>query len=214
MREFSPDSPLGNPHRSWQVIASIGAGLMAMLSMWFFIDDALPYFAVTEESYGRFWHRTGWLLSHVVGGSLALLSGPVQLWSGISRRHLTLHRWSGRLYVLGATLGAITALQLAFNTESWTFGVALFVGGVIWLATTAMGLVAVLQRRIKAHREWMQRSYTLTFTFVIFRLLLEIPWIEGLGTEAEVSTTIGWLCWLVPLLVLELSRRIRNEFSA
>ena len=134
MREFSPDSPLGNPHRSWQVIASIGAGLMAMLSMWFFIDDALPYFAVTEESYGRFWHRTGWLLSHVVGGSIALLSGPVQLWSGISRRHLTLHRWSGRLYVLGAALGAITALQLAFNTESWTFGVALFVGGVIWQA--------------------------------------------------------------------------------
>jgi len=77
-----------------------------------------------------------------------------------------------------------------------------------------MGLVAALQRRIKAHREWMQRSYTLTFTFVIFRLLLEIPWIEGLGTEAEVSTTIGWLCWLVPLLVLELSRRIRYEFSA
>ena len=77
-----------------------------------------------------------------------------------------------------------------------------------------MGLVAALQRRIKAHREWMQRSYTLTFTFVIFRLLLEIPWIEELGTEAEVSTTIGWLCWLVPLLVLELSRRIRYEFSA
>ena len=74
--------------------------------------------------------------------------------------------------------------------------------------------MAALQRRIKAHREWMQRSYTLTFTFVIFRLLLEIPWIEELGTEAEVSTTIGWLCWLVPLLVLELSRRIRNEFSA
>jgi hypothetical protein len=74
--------------------------------------------------------------------------------------------------------------------------------------------VAALQRRIKAHREWMQRSYTLTFTFVIFRLLLEIPWIEGLGTEPEVSTTIGWLCWLVPLLVLELSRRIRYEFSA
>jgi hypothetical protein len=151
MREFSPDSPLGNPHRSWQVIASIGAGLMAMLAMWFFIDDALPYFAVTEESYGRFWHRTGWLLSHVVGGSLALLSGPVQLWSGISRRHLTLHRWSGRLYVLGAALGAITALQLAFNTESWTFGVVLFIGGVFWLATTSKAVLAAVRRHIAHH---------------------------------------------------------------
>jgi len=125
--------------------SEIGIGLIALLTVVFLIDDVLPYLELNEASYGRFWDRSGWLLSHVIGGSL----------------------------------------------ESWTFGVVLFIGGVFWLATTSKAVLAAVRRHIAHHREWMIRSYIFTFSFVSFRLLLEIPWIENLGTDAEVSTTIG-----------------------
>jgi hypothetical protein len=73
-------------------------------------DDALPYLQYTEASYERFWERSGWLLIHVLGSSLALLIGPFQFWSGLRRPYLTVHRWTrlmavhrwtGRLYVAG-----------------------------------------------------------------------------------------------------------------
>jgi hypothetical protein len=124
---------------------------------------------------------------------------------------MAVHRWTGRLYVAGIVCGAVTAFQLSFHTEEWTFGVALFTGAVVWLVTTAIAVFAAIRRRIHAHREWVMRSYILTFSFVSFRLILEIPWVEQLGTEAQTSTTVGWLCWVVPLLTYECVRQLRQD---
>lgn len=205
------DRSLRGPDGSWRVLATLGAVLVILLALLFWFDDALPYFEFDEASYGRVRDRSGWLLTHVIGGSLALLMGPFQFWSGLRRRHVSVHHWTGRLYVAGIVLGAATAFQLSFHTQSWTFGVALFVGGVVWLVTTAIALVAAVRRRIEAHREWVLRSYIVTLTFVSFRLILEIPWVEQLGTDAETSTTAGWLCWVVPLLGYEFLRQVRHD---
>jgi hypothetical protein len=191
---------------SQRIAPILGVGLLVLLTLLFLIDDALPYFVFTELAYGRFWDRSEWLLLHVFGGLLALLTGPFQLWSGFRRRHIAAHQWMGRLYVASVVVSSVTALNLSFHTESWTFGVALFVGSTVWLITTSAALVAAVRRRLEAHREWVIRSYILTFTFVSFRLILEIPWFEELGAEAEISTTVTWLCWIVPLLTHEFVR--------
>ncbi len=93
----------------------------------------------------------------------------------------------------------------------WTLGVALLTLGVVWLATSAAALAAALRRNIPAHREWMLRSYLVTLAFVTFRLLLEIPALQALGTRAEVFTTFGWLCWVLPLVGYELFRQARRD---
>lgn len=203
--------PLLRNGRLKRLVPILGAVVTIALTLAFLIDDVLPYVQFSEESYGRFWDRSGWLLVHIIGGSLALLAGPFQFWSGLRRRQLSVHRWTGRIYVLGIVLGAATAFQLAFFTQEWTFGVALFTGAVVWSVTTTIALIAAMGRHIDAHREWMIRSYILTFTFVSFRLILEIPWVEQLGTEAQTSTTVGWLCWVVPLLTYECVRQLRQD---
>lgn len=207
----SPAGPLVGSDRGWRMIARIAAVPIIGLMLFFLVDDALPYLEFSEASYGRFWDRSAWLMVHVVAGSVALITGLFQFWSGLRRRHTSVHRWAGRLYVACIALGGAAALHLAFHTQHWTFGVALFVAGVVWILTTAIAWVAATRRRIEAHREWMLRSYILTSTFVSFRLILEIPWVEALGTEAETSTTVGWLCWVVPLLVYEFLRGWRRS---
>lgn len=202
---------LPGPHAARTLLAwlAVAAGLLLVLRFW--VKDALPYFEFTAESYGRFWANSGWVLAHVIGGSAALLMGPLQFWSGLRRRHMSLHRWSGRLYLAGIAVGSATAFHLAFHAAAWTFGVALFTLGIVWLATSAAALIAALRRNIPAHREWMLRSYLVTLAFVTFRLLLEIPALRALGTRAEVLTTFGWLCWVLPLVGYELFRQARRD---
>jgi uncharacterized membrane protein len=194
-----------------RVLAGLGAASIPALAILFLLDDALPYLEFSEASYGRFWDRSVWLLVHVFGGSLALLAGLLQHWSGFRQRHGEVHPWIGYVYVAGIALAAGTAFQLSFHTQDWTFGVALFTGALVWLAATCLAVVEAIRGRFDTHREWMLRSYILTFSFVSFRLVLEIPWVEQLGTEAEVSTTFGWLCWVLPLCTYEFLRQLRQD---
>ena len=65
-----------------------------------------------------------------------------------------------------------------------------------------MAYVAVRRGQIAAHREWVIRSYVVTYSFVNFRWIVELPFMAGL--ELERFATAGWLCWTLPLLFAEI----------
>jgi hypothetical protein len=178
-------------------------GGLILLGLRFFFKDAFPYYSISEQSYGRFWSQWGWLLAHVVGGTLALFMGPLQFWSGFRRKYVQLHRWTGRLYLSGVLLGASAAFYLSFFiTLGWAIGVALFTLGAVWLTTSAMAYLAIRNRQVDVHKEWMIRSYVLTFAFVTFRLLNEFQFIADLGIEDR-FTMVAWVSWVIPLFVTE-----------
>ena len=66
-----------------------------------------------------------------------------------------------------------------------------------------MALFAIRQRHIQQHRDWMIRSYVVTFAFVLFRLMVEVMTALDLGALPERYATAAWLCWAIPLLVAE-----------
>jgi uncharacterized membrane protein len=148
-----------------------------------------------------------WLLPHIAGGMLALLLGPLQFWSGLRRQSLRVHRWTGRLYLVGVGLAAGSALHLAFfippSEGGWAGGVALFTLAVVWLTASALAVAAIRRGLVNTHQEWMIRSYVLTFAFVNLRWWVDFPIISSAGTVAERLTTISWLSWTLPLFVME-----------
>ncbi len=187
---------------------------VAAVALRFIIRDAVGYFSIEQASYGPFWPRWGWLLTHVIGGMLTILLGLFQLWSGLGQKYLRFHRLTGRLYLIGVLLGAGAAFYLSCHSVvGWTFGVSLFTLAAIWVITSAMAYVAIRHGQVQAHKEWMTRSYVLTFAFATFRLWIDLPQLSGLGTRLERYTTIAWLSWTVPLFVteaiLQLQRVIR-----
>jgi hypothetical protein len=103
-----------------------------------------------EPAWGRLWPNRFWLMLHVAGATLALFTGPFQLWTGLHRRHRTIHRWTGRLYVGGVFVGGATAFYLSAFVEPRGFGVALFSLGPAWLFTVGMAFRAIKQHRIEA----------------------------------------------------------------
>ena len=60
--------------------------IAALLASGFFVDVALPSLRLDPEALARYWPRRWWLLVHIAAGAVALLTGPVQLWLGISGR--------------------------------------------------------------------------------------------------------------------------------
>jgi len=108
------------------------------------------------------------LIPHTLSGTFALVAGPLQFSSRLRRRHLTLHRIVGRIYVVGVFIGAFTGIALAAGRPGLP-GTSM--QAAAWIVCTAAAVVAALNRQIAVHRQWMARSYAVTFTFVSSRVL-------------------------------------------
>lgn len=179
----------------------------------FWWDSAVRYLTnYSEAGYRRYWPNRLWLVAHIAGGTLALILGPVQFWSGFKLRWPRAHRTLGYAYALGIIAGGGTAFVLAVRSSLPDFGFSLFFLGVAWWLTLGMALVAIRNRRFDAHRDWMIRSYIVTFGFVTFRYVVELDVFNGLGRTKYAA--VGWMCWVLPLLLAEIFLHWRHVAPA
>lgn len=183
-----------------------GWGLVVGSALYFAGRYALRYFHYDAATYGPFWWpRAQWLLPHVIAGLVALLLGPLQFLSAFRRRYARLHRWGGRAYLVGVAVGTIMAAGLVWRMPP---GLAHAAGlgslAVAWAATSGMALVAIRRGAIAQHREWMVRSYVVTFGFVTYRALVDVLKAGAIGAGADRAALASWSCWAIPLLVAEL----------
>ena len=172
----------------------------------FVIKDALPYFGFTEEIFGRWWEMKWWLAGHITGGMIALALGPLQFWPTFRNRYLNLHRWIGRIYIIAIVVASLSSAVLIFTTAaaiSWAWSLALGGLAFAWISTVSMAYVAIRKRRINMHKEWMIRSYVVTFGFVLFRWASELSIIAD-TPFIERGPAVGWACWAIPLFITEM----------
>jgi heme/copper-type cytochrome/quinol oxidase subunit 3 len=183
---------------------SVLLAIAAVIAITFFIVAAVPYLSLNEARFGPYWALRNWLLLHIGGGAVALLTGPVQLWLGLSDRRMGLHRSLGFVYIASVIAGSIGAFYLASHTQGgWVFGAGLTGLGVAWLVTTGLAFVAITRQLYDQHKEWMIRSYVVTFAFVTFRALQGTLSAANVGTLPEQLAAASWFCWAVPLLITE-----------
>ena len=191
------------------------AGIV-VLAVGFVFKYVLFYYRHYDAaSFDSLWPRRGWLFLHINGGTLALLMGPFQFWTGLRQRHLQIHRWTGRLFLLGVALGVTGAVGLAVMAIGyWAFEVALMGLATAWLVTTAMAYYSIRKGLVALHKEWMIRAYVVTFAFVFFRVMSDYTPMSRLRPEGDRDITIAWACWVVPLAVTELIFQLRRVRSA
>lgn len=206
----APTSPATTPllRRPW--VAPLGVLTVAFLAF------TLPPYLGLDPSESRipprFPGHYALLVLHIFFGSVALLTGCLQVWPWLRKNHPAVHRWSGRLYVFAGVLPA----GLATLTFTWrgSFGpnqeVANTTLAVLWLAVTVAGYRTARARRFSEHREWMIRSFALAFSIVTNRLwqvvfiLAFAP--DGDPSSAQFAQAIGvstWVSWLANLFLAE-----------
>lgn len=155
-------------------------------------------------------HHAGLLVAHVLGGLAMLILGAAGLFIGWTRRAFRHHRKVGYGYLVLGSVGAATALALSIQAphEPRSLYVATGTLALVWLAVAAMAFRAAKHRRIDLHREWMIRSYLLSWTFVGCRLAESFPLFSSLGAEGITASI--WLNWTVPLIVCEFALQWRK----
>ena len=140
------------------------------------------------------------LIPHTLAGILALLIGPINFSSRIRNRYLQLHRVLGRIYVVSVFVGSFTGIALAWGRPGLP-GTAM--QAVAWMVCTTAAFMTARNRHITVHRQWMARSYAVTFTFISSRVLNLVPayW-SHLG---DVLSAVGVIAFtLASLLIVDL----------
>jgi hypothetical protein len=148
----------------------------------------------------------GLLIPHALAGTFALLIGPISFSSRIRERHLKLHRVLGYVYVASVFVGSFTGIALAAGRPGLP-GTSM--QAAAWMVCTTAAFVAACNRQITVHRQWMARSYAVTFTFVSSRVLNLVPayW-SHLG---DVLSAIGVIAFtLASILVVDISLNWRE----
>ncbi len=193
--------------KSQSYLKLIGWTFLIVFGGKFVIKDALPFFGFNPEVFGRFLEYKWSLIGHISGGLLAITIGPFQFWKAFRTKYMTTHRWLGRIYLIAILVGAVSSTYLAWTTAlaiHWTWAISLQGLALAWIITAIMAFRAIMKRRIQQHKEWMIKTYVVTFAFVSFRWLDELAVTQELGTFIERGPTIIWISWVLPLFITEI----------
>jgi uncharacterized membrane protein len=192
-----------------RVLNRTGWGLAAFLSLGvaLFSYRYLPRVGPMAPDILRNLFARPWLDVHVAGAATALLLGPFQFLPGLRARHRAVHRWMGRVYVVGCLGGGVAGFFMAFGSTAGPIATAGFGSlAVCWIIANIEAWRMALARRFDAHRAWMIRSFAMTFGAVTLRLylplipLFHVSFVDG-------YRAISFLAWVPNLIVAELYLR-------
>jgi uncharacterized membrane protein len=149
------------------------------------------------------------LILHVATGTIAMLSGCLQVWPRLRRKHPRVHRIAGRVYLSAVVIGSPVLAALIFfraenlGKEPTTIVVGFSMLTLLWVGTAVAGYVAARQRRIADHRKWMIYSFGFTLSIILsriaFLIALPFPHLDPRWIEEQT----GWFPWVAALLIVQ-----------
>lgn len=148
--------------------------------------------------------------THFIGGAIAIVIGAFQLNTFVRKKSITLHRTLGRIYVIAIACSGVTGLTLAINSIGGIYAQSGFgLMAAVWLFTTLNAYRVVRMGNIKAHEQWMIRSYAITLGGVTLRVYLGLSVLMNLSFM-DTYPVIAWLCWVPNLLLAECYLRMKK----
>lgn len=209
-------------------------GLMAFLAIGVAVAAIAPYTTLNSANFNNATARFAaestlryvGLFVHIFSGGIALILGPFQFLSKLRDRKPTLHRWMGRIYLLGVLFAGLSAFIIAPGMISGLVGeFGLISLAVLWLSTGFMAYANIRAGNVDAHREWMIRNYALTFAAATLRLWLgsliatQLPFLQTKyagdfeALFVEVYRVVMWISWVPNLIVAEMILQRRREIQ-
>ena len=143
---------------------------------------------------------------HVFSAFLALFAGFTQFSTTLLQRHRKAHRVLGHVYVWNILfVNFPSALIMAIYANGGIPGKAAFlVLDCLWFGFTLQALRYAIARKFVEHRNFMIRSYALTFSAITLRtwriVLEQTGWID----PAYIYVADAWLGFLPNLLLAEI----------
>lgn len=185
----------------WIVMGVLATLVGLYPSIYFLIDR---HFGLLSSKSTELLNDTLWNITfygHIILGGLALLIGWLQFSTKIRRNNIQLHRKTGKVYAISVFISGVCALFIAlYATGGIVSSIGFFTLGLIWLATTILGLKAIKKGNVDLHQKFMIFSYAACFSAVTLRIWLPIL-INAMGDFNSAYRIVAWLCWVPNIIV-------------
>ena len=179
----------------------VGAATMWIMSWHYFIDYESGIIT-SKEVRQTSWYYLAFNV-HVGSGLAAISIGPIQLSTFIQRRKVW-HRYLGYFYVSMVILSGLSGLLMApYAMAGMMAQLGFATLSIIWVSTTLWAVSAIRTRKLTSHRNWMFRSYALTFSAITQRTMLLIPLLFSVDFFVIYKYS-AWLPWIFNLAVVEI----------
>ena len=190
--------------------------LILTIGVYYVVKHAFSILIPSQESYGSYYFsRVNVLFPHIILGILAILIGPFQFIKSFRNKNIHLHRLLGKIYVVAVVLGGITGMYLALTSQvnlGYMFG--LMAMAFFWASSGLMAFFSIRKKKVELHKEWMLRSYTITFTaFVFTRLIIDVIVPLEIAEPSDIYALSVWSSWVIPLLILEMIIQGKKMFN-
>jgi uncharacterized membrane protein len=191
-----------------------GAMLAMSLSVLFYSEVA--YLRPSDPNRPHYYAIRWWLIPHLLCGVTAMLSGPFQFSTRLRKHNPRLHRTLGKIYVVSVLIGAFFATYMDLTVDAhtnWMVAAGYLSHPLAWGLTAFIAYRTAVTRNFNVHRQWMIRSYLITFTFVLVRLPNPIrAWREMSDPNfAIVLPLLMFLCYLGSDIVLNWSEIVSKR---
>lgn len=199
-----------------KIVSVISLSFLIIITGYFIIDRFTRYAGFNEALYTPyFWPRKYWVFAHLVAGSTALISGPLQFIGRFRKKYMELHRRIGKIYLVSVATGGIAGFYMACTSHiNMVYMTGLIGLSVVWLGCGTLAFIAILNRNIAQHREWMIRTYVVTFSFITFRVFADGMAYLGIGDFKSRLALMSWACWAGPFIITEMvlqGKKIRKQ---
>lgn len=215
---------------TWFTLALIGQWLFAAYVFTFYGGtliggqlDRWTEVVTTGVESGR-WVSNSAILSHMLLAGIISVVGPLQFIPWIRNRYRTLHRYSGRLFVIVAVILATSGSYMSIVNGTvgspWQQAGTIF-NGLLIVVFAAFALVNAMKRNIAVHQRWALRLFIVVSGVWFFRVGL-MAWLmihqAPVGFDPETFTGPFLLFWswanfLLPLALAEIYLRLRDRGS-
>jgi uncharacterized membrane protein len=144
-------------------------------------------------------------LLHILPGGLFLVLAPLQFMPGMRRKHLQLHRWSGRVLILCGLIIGISALIMSYTMNiggpNETAATTLF--AIVFLICLVKAYVHIRRKEVARHREWMIRAFAVGLGVATTRPIVGMFFAFRRLTPHEFFGIAFWLGFTTTFLAAE-----------
>jgi len=144
-------------------------------------------------------------LVHILPGGLFLVLAPLQFMRSIREKHVTVHRWMGRMLVVCGLIIGASALVMSFRMNiggpNETAATTLF--AIVFLICLIKAFVHIRRKEVTRHREWMIRAYGVGLGVATTRPIVGAFFAFRRLTPHEFFGIAFWLGFTITFLIAE-----------
>ena len=193
---------------AWYVLMLLALVMAVYAAAYFVVGEGMFPDEVAESFLARPWG----IYSHAFFGIFAIAIGPFQFLRSSARTQW--HRSLGKVYLVAATGTGLSGFYMAvYSYGGWVTHLGFGGMALSMLLTTYVAYRHIRGRRIKHHRAWMVRSYSVMFSAVTFRIWLGLLSVVTGGNFPVAYGAASWLSWVLNLIWAEfyLRRSLRQK---